>query len=350
MLFLCLFVINLSCKTVGATTSANLSYQINDKPTVGEVFEFSIEIQDVTDLYGISLDFEYDQQLMEVLEVNKGTIFDQTNSKVLINEIQDNRVSLLITLLGQGQNLASSGELLRLKVKAINAGDVTINRVQSLNDLQSNSLLLKLSNSKGEKINGVGVNTISFTQIEDSNNGNNNAPIVFPDIEEGKWYTSHIQEFVSLGFVKGYSDGTFKPQNPITRAEFVKIVNKAFDLSSQFTPVTDLPFTDLDSEWKKDELKLALAAGYITPATEFRHNDPINRQEAAKIVGYLLGSKIQAGLSLDFTDASDIAPWAQDYVAGLVQVGVLSKNETFRPKDPITRAEAVKMLNIARGL
>lgn len=174
--------------------------------------------------------------------------------------------------------------------------------------------------------------------------------IMFPDVEEGKWYSTHIVEFSRLGYINGYSDGTFKPQNSITRAEFVKIVNKAFDLSSKFTPVTDLPFTDLDSQWKKDELKLALAAGYITPAVEFRHNEPINRQEAAKIVGYLLGNKLQSGLSLDFTDANEIATWAQDYVSGLVEAGVLSKNETFRPKDPITRAEAVKMLNIARGL
>ena len=172
----------------------------------------------------------------------------------------------------------------------------------------------------------------------------------FPDVEVGKWYTSHIQDFTTLGYINGYSDGMFKPQNSITRAEFVKIVNKSFGLADQYKPVTNLPFTDLDSQWKKDELRLALAAGYITPATEFRHNEPINRQEAAKIVGYLLGDKLQSGLTLEFTDKDEIATWAQDYVAGLVQAGVLSKNEMFRPKDSITRAEAVKRLNIARGL
>ena len=170
----------------------------------------------------------------------------------------------------------------------------------------------------------------------------------FPDVEVGKWYTTHIQEFVSLGFLKGYSDGTFQPQNPITRAEFVKIVNKAFGLAEKVSPVDDLPFTDLDSVWKFDELKIALAAGYITPATEFRHNAPINRQEAAKIVGSLLN--IQGQGNLDFIDADEIASWAQGYVQGLVEAGILTKNETYRPKDPITRAEAVKMLNIARGL
>lgn len=64
----------------------------------------------------------------------------------------------------------------------------------------------------------------------------------------------------------------------------------------------------------------------------------------------MLGEKLQSGLELEFTDADDIATWAKDYVAGLVDVGILSKNEIFRPKDSITRAEAVKMLNVARGL
>lgn len=172
----------------------------------------------------------------------------------------------------------------------------------------------------------------------------------FPDVELGKWYTSHIQEFASLGYINGYADGTFKPQNSITRAEFVKIVNKAFELAEKYTPVTDLPFTDLDSQWKKDELKLALAAGYITPATEFRHNAPINRQEAAKIIGYLLEDTLTSDSNWEFADSHEIATWAKVYVAGLVEAGVLSQNESFRPKDPITRAEAVKMLNIARGL
>ena len=350
ILLLCIFMISMNYMTVGAATDAQLSYKVNETQKVGETFEFSVEIKEAADLYGISFDFAYDPHFIEVLEVNAGSIFDGTNVKVLVNKIENNTVSLLITLLGQTQSLPANGELLKLKVKALNLGDVTVNMVQSLNELQPNSMLLKLSDSKGQKINGLGIDVLSFTQVADQDSENNDGLILFPDVEEGKWYTSHIQEFVSLGFVKGYSDGTFQPQNPITRAEFVKIVNKAFGLADKFTPVDEMPFTDLDSQWKKDELKLALAAGYITPATEFRHNAPINRQEAAKIVGYLLGDNLQSGLPLEFTDADEIATWAQDYVAGLVEVGVLSKNETFRPKDSITRAEAVKMLNIARGL
>ena len=164
----------------------------------------------------------------------------------------------------------------------------------------------------------------------------------FTDVEEGKWYTQHINDFVQKGFIQGYSDGTFRPNNVITRAEFVKIVNLAFGLTDK---VTDLPFTDLDTEWKKEELKIALAAGYITPATTFRHNDPINRQEAAKIVGSLLN--LQGDGKVDFADKDLIASWAINYVDALVDGGILTSNSEFRPQDPLTRAEAVKMLNLA---
>ena len=169
----------------------------------------------------------------------------------------------------------------------------------------------------------------------------------FADVEDGMWYSEYIRDFVNKGYVLGYSDGTFRPNNWITRAEFVKITNLAFGLTDK---VTNLPFTDLDTSWKQEELKIALAAGYITPATQFRPNDPISRQEAAKIVGYLLGNKIQSGLTLDFKDADNIADWAKDYVAGLTSSGVLSKNENFRPTDSLTRAEAVKILSISSEL
>ena len=159
---------------------------------------------------------------------------------------------------------------------------------------------------------------------------------------EGHWSAPYVEKFFELGYVNGYEDGTFKPQNPITRAEFVKLVNRAFELEEK---VGKIPFTDLDREWKVEELKIALAANYITPAPEFRHNEPINRQEAAKIVGTLL--ILSDDLIFNFIDENEIAPWATDHVQGLVKEGILSRNEMFRPKDSITRAEALKILFLA---
>ena len=89
-----------------------------------------------------------------------------------------------------------------------------------------------------------------------------------------------------------------------------------------------------------------MAAGYITPAETFRHNDPINRQEAAKIIGSVLNLTGDAE-KLQYSDADSISDWAKGFVQALVEEGVLTQKENFRPKDAIRRGEAVKMLEVA---
>lgn len=81
----------------------------------------------------------------------------------------------------------------------------------------------------------------------------------------------------------------------------------------------DLPFTELESQWKKDELKLALTEGYVAPAAEFRHNDPINLQKMDNIIGYLLGDKLSQESSWEFSYSNGITTWATEYVSGLVK-------------------------------
>lgn len=164
----------------------------------------------------------------------------------------------------------------------------------------------------------------------------------FSDIED-HWSNDYVLGFYNKGFINGYTDGTFRPDNSITRAEFVKLVNKAFGFTEK---AEDIPFTDLDTAWKVEELKIAIKAGYITPTEIFRHNDPINRQEASKIIGSVLNLTGDAS-KLEYTDAEQISDWAQGYVQALVEEGILTQKENFRPKDAIRRGEAVKMLEIA---
>lgn len=164
----------------------------------------------------------------------------------------------------------------------------------------------------------------------------------FTDTED-HWSNDYVNSFYNKGFINGYADGTFRPDNSITRAEFVKLVNRAFGFTEK---VEEIPFTDLDTAWKVEELKIAMAAGYITPAETFRHNDPINRQEAAKIIGSVLNLTGDAE-KLQYSDADSISDWAKGFVQALVEEGVLTQKENFRPKDAIRRGEAVKMLEVA---
>src|SRR5665647_1813849 len=78
---------------------------------------------------------------------------------------------------------------------------------------------------------------------------------------ESHWASEEIQSAVDLGIVKGYPDGTFKPDNAITRSEFFSLVNNAFD----FTVASEDTFTDvLTNAWYAPVIAKAKAAGYIT--------------------------------------------------------------------------------------
>jgi len=97
------------------------------------------------------------------------------------------------------------------------------------------------------------------------------------------WAKTVIEEWIHYGMANGYEDGSFKPNGNITRAEFMKLVNGAFD----FTEETTIKFSDVPAKsWYEVVVKCAVAAGYISgyPDGTIRPNSPITREEAAVII------------------------------------------------------------------
>ena len=77
----------------------------------------------------------------------------------------------------------------------------------------------------------------------------------------GHWAEEKIQSWIDQELIKGYEDGTFKPENNITRAEFMTLVNGAFD----YTETEEISFSDVaEDAWYAEAVKKAKAAGYIT--------------------------------------------------------------------------------------
>ena len=75
------------------------------------------------------------------------------------------------------------------------------------------------------------------------------------------WAKTYIEEAVKYGFVSGYTDGTFKPDNPITRAEFTKMLNSAIGNTAE----TDINFPDVKSgKWYYNDVQKGVAAGFIS--------------------------------------------------------------------------------------
>ncbi|MFI3210899.1 MAG: Ltp family lipoprotein [Peptostreptococcaceae bacterium] len=163
---------------------------------------------------------------------------------------------------------------------------------------------------------------------------------------KGHWAESTINNFISNNYVGGYSDGTFKPNNNITRAEFVKIFNQYFGL----TKTSGKVFTDTNGHWAQHEIDIAVtnqvASGLSN--TTFEPNSPLTREQAATMLSnYLkLADKNHDKIAL-FTDGGNVSSWAKDSVEGILEKNYMGGyiDKTFKPKNQITRAEAVVTLS-----
>ncbi|WP_146226653.1 S-layer homology domain-containing protein [Aneurinibacillus soli] len=167
---------------------------------------------------------------------------------------------------------------------------------------------------------------------------------VFADIQ-GHWAQSHIQQLVQSGAVSGYPDGTFKPNQTITRAEFVSMVVKAFGLQAK--EKQGYAFTDTQNHWAKAAIETAYTNGIINGynTTTFGVNDTITREQMAVILTNIKKNGTE-GKQLSFKDTASISTWAQKAVSQAVEEGIITgyPNQTFQPKKVATRAEAVTMI------
>ncbi len=174
------------------------------------------------------------------------------------------------------------------------------------------------------------------------------ADTVFKDIQ-GHWAEADIGRAVNAGYIKGYADSTFKPDNPVKRSEFVTMLNAAFGV-----PVggTGSNFLDVhESDWFAQSIWSAVNAGYMDIYTDniFNPNLPIPRQEAAALTAKLACTSPGTGVKA-FTDSDGIAGWAIRQIDALVSAGIMDgyPDGTFRPDGKISRAEAVALINRAR--
>lgn len=175
--------------------------------------------------------------------------------------------------------------------------------------------------------------------------------VQFSDVN-GHWAETTINDWAKKGLISGYTDGTFKPNNSVTRAEFLAFINRSFNL----TQTADINFKDVKStDWFYNDLRIAKAANIIDGYEDntMRPNNSITREEAAAIVARLLNLR-ESGqdLLIKFKDSSQVSEWSKGSLNALVANGLIAgyDDNTISPKQPITRAEAVVLLSRAQNL
>lgn len=187
------------------------------------------------------------------------------------------------------------------------------------------------------------------------------------------WAETYILSLVRKGVITGMGDGTFRPNAPVTRAQFVKMLA----LNSSFTDFDQLPdtqFKDVDPRaWFNGPIKWAVAKGIVSgrSSTEFAPDENITREEMAVVLrNYCLAfsdiapeelktSETDAIVDSEetgtlettakFQDESDVAGWAVNSVQMIRDIGIMKgiqeeKGIYFYPSRNTTRAEAAKVI------
>ncbi|MDQ6417972.1 S-layer homology domain-containing protein [Paenibacillus sp. LHD-117] len=169
----------------------------------------------------------------------------------------------------------------------------------------------------------------------------------FKDIA-GHWAEASILKASERGFVAGYSDGTFRPQRQVTRAEFVAMLVRALELQVPTAP--QLEFADHDSipAWARGYIAAGIEAGIIEGYADgtFQAGKLISRAEMASMIVRSEGVAPSSGGKPSFADTDDIPAWAQPYVAVAAERGWIKGvgDNRFAPLKHATRAEAAHLI------
>ena len=131
------------------------------------------------------------------------------------------------------------------------------------------------------------VATIFFRLLKDeTREANMTKSNSYNDMKDGAWYTCAVSTLSKMGIIKGYEDGSFKPDASISRAEFAAIAAR-FDPDGDKTPAT---FSDVSSHWAKDEISIAANHGWIKGYEDgsFKPDQKITRAETMTLVNRVL--------------------------------------------------------------
>ncbi|MEK3713785.1 bifunctional 2',3'-cyclic-nucleotide 2'-phosphodiesterase/3'-nucleotidase [Paenibacillus sp. FSL R7-0333] len=173
--------------------------------------------------------------------------------------------------------------------------------------------------------------------------------VAFKDLGKVAWAADAINALAAKGIIKGMDSTNFAPTKSVTRAEFVTMLVRSLDLSNSASPKT---FSDVkQGVWYSDTIAAAVNAGLVKGSGngKFEPGREITREEMAIMIANALKGQLQpvdAATLNKFTDKAKIAPYAQQAVAQLTQIGIVNGVDAkqFAPKSMANRAQAAVII------
>ena len=243
--------------------------------------------------------------------------------------------------------MAASGKVINANSLNVRKGPSTsFDIIGTLNGGDKVNIVGKSNNWYKIEYNGTyGYVSGSYIELDATEPGQDNK-INFTDVGKDYWAYSQIESFVEKGYIDGYGDGTFRPQDPIKRNEFVKIFNRVFGLTEK----SGIVFDDTKDNWAKDEIDIAVTNGVAQGVgdNKFEPEQYITREAAAKMLANYMNIEDKNHDKINkFSDYNQISDWARDAFEGNLEKGYIQGTDEGKlaPKSNITRAEVVTILS-----
>ncbi len=191
---------------------------------------------------------------------------------------------------------------------------------------------------------------VPIVENEIVSNDNSSDDLLYSDVETDRWSYEPIYILSKRGVLSGDGTGVFRPEDGVTREEFVKIVISTFDMVNDSI---ECEFADVDiSRWSYKYIASAKKYGIVNgrTETEFCPTDMLTREEAAVILNNVIKFKSipvkMNGANPEFTDKNDISDWSETAVEYLYKCGIINGygDNSFAPKANITREQTAKLV------
>ncbi|EMS72261.1 S-layer homology domain-containing protein [Ruminiclostridium cellobioparum] len=174
-------------------------------------------------------------------------------------------------------------------------------------------------------------------------NASQDIKTTFKDVKSTSWYFTYVTKLADLKITGGYEDGTYRPNNSVTRAEFVTFLCNV----KGYKQMQGNPFIDSRESWASGYITAALANGIIDiPADQkFYPNYAITRLEAVEMMCRALNISADEKMETPYTDVKDNKGYSTAAYSNYLMQGSLDKDKRyFYPGTKITRAETATII------
>lgn len=293
---------------------------------VGSLIEVSIEGLNLKDVYGFELRLDYDSNKLVIQ--NSATSSEGFSIPLIV---QDEQIIFAHTKVGNVEGENGSLEMATMQFQTIEKGETSIQLMQ-----------VKLVDSKV-------VSTVVEPKVALNISITSHNEVSFSDIE-AHWAKEEILRAAEMGWVNGFEDGSFRPQDKVTRAQFSTMFSRALVLSADDEMWESFKDAEQIPSYARSHVSQMVAAGIVRGYVDqtFRPQRLITRSEMAVMAMRVLGynEKDTEIKALEFDDADQIQDWAYSAIVFGKDLGLIKGrgNNRFVPYGDATRAEAVVLI------